>query len=117
MAKLKQGTEFRGIITVNELTGATSSESMAITFTAPSGWEIWNDRLFGGNEDDCEYRDIRDNEIRWYFTLRSGSSRQFTARLQASYEGQFHLPEILCEDMYNPDYKSNTANGMVCVNR
>ena len=117
VAKLKQGTEFRGIITVNELTGATSSESMAITFTAPSGWEIWNDRLFGGNEDDCEYRDIRDNEIRWYFTLRSGSSRQFAARLQASYEGQFHLPEILCEDMYNPDYKSNTANGMVCVNR
>ena len=90
---------------------------MALTFTAPSGWEIWNDRLFGGNEDSGEYRDIRDNEVRWYFTLRSGGSREFTVRLQAAYEGKFHLPEILCEDMYNPDYKSNTGSRKVCVSQ
>lgn len=113
---LKQGTEFRAVITVNELTGVTSSESMALTFTAPSGWEIWNDRLFGGGEE-CEYRDIRDNEMRWYFTLRSGSSRQFSLRLQAAYEGTFHLPEILCEDMYNAEFKSNTSKGKVCVSQ
>ena len=113
---LKQGTEFCAVITVNELTGVTSSESMALTFTAPSGWEIWNDRLFGGSEE-CEYRDIRDNEMRWYFTLRSGSTRQFSVRLQAAYEGTFHLPEILCEDMYNAEYKSNTPNGKVCVSQ
>jgi len=114
---LKQGAEFRAVITVNELTGTTSSESMALTFTASSGWEIWNDRLFAGAEDNGEYRDIRDNEVRWYFTLRSGGSRQFSVRLQAAYQGSFHLPEILCEDMYNPDYKSNTANGNVCVSQ
>ena len=114
---LKQGAEFRAVITVNELTGTTSSESMALTFTAPSGWEIWNDRLCAGAEDNGEYRDIRDNEVRWYFTLRSGGSRQFSVRLQAAYQGNFHLPEILCEDMYNPDYKSNTANGNVCVSQ
>ena len=114
---LKQGAEFRAVITVNELTGTTSSESMALTFTASSGWEIWNDRLFAGAEDNGEYRDIRDNEVRWYFTLRSGGSRQFSVRLQAAYQGTFHLPEILCEDMYNPDYKSNTANGNVCVSQ
>ena len=62
IAHLKQGTEFRAVITVDELTGTTTSESMALTFTAPSGWEIWNDRLFGGNEDSGEYRDIRDNQ-------------------------------------------------------
>lgn len=114
---LKQGTEFRAVITVNELTGTTSSESMALSFTAPSGWEIWNDRLLGEGEDSGEYRDIRDNGIRWYFTLRAGASRQFSVRLQAAYQGSFHLPEILCEDMYNADYKSNTASVRVCVSR
>jgi Large extracellular alpha-helical protein len=115
IAHLEQGTEFRAVITVNELTGTTTSESMALTFTAPSGWEIWNDRLFGNKEDSGEYRDIRDNEVRWYFTLRSSGSREFTVRLQAAYEGKFHLPEILCEDMYNPDYRSNTESWKVCV--
>ena len=114
---LKQGTEFRAVITVNELTGTTSSESMALSFTAPSGWEIWNDRLFGEGEDSGEYRDIRDNGIRWYFTLRAGSSRQFSVRMQAAYQGSFHLPEILCEDMYNAYYKSNTGSARVCVSR
>ncbi len=117
IAHLEQGTEFRAVITVNELTGTTTSESMALTFTAPSGWEIWNDRLFGGAEEEGEYRDIRDNEIRWYFTLHSGNSRQFSVRLQAAYEGKFHLPEILCEDMYNAEYKSNTESRKVCVSQ
>ena len=115
--KLKQGTEFRAVITVNELTGTTTSESTALVLTAPSGWEIWNDRLFGGTEGGIDYRDIRDNDVRWYFTLRSGSTRQFKIRLQASYEGAFHLPEIVCEDMYNAPYKSNTGSGSVCVSQ
>ena len=114
---LKQGTEFCGVITVSDLTGAVDSESMALVFTAPSGWEIWNDRLFGSAGDDIDYRDIRDNEVRWYFSLKSGVVRQFNVRLQAAYEGTFHLPEIVCEDMYNASYKSNTANGSVCVSR
>ena len=114
---LKQGTEFRAVITVNELTGTTTSESMALVFTAPSGWEIWNDRLFGGTEGGIDYRDIRDNDVRWYFTLRSGSTRQFKIRLQASYEGTFYLPQVVCEDMYNAPYKSNTGSGSVCVRR
>lgn len=115
--EIKQGTEFRAVIMVNETTGSTYSESMALTFTAPSGWEIWNDRLWGGMDDNGIYRDIRDNELRWYFPLGAGSRRHFYVRLQAAYEGVFRLPEILCEDMYNARYKSNTAGGTVCVSR
>lgn len=114
--ELRQGTEFRALITVKDLTGNVNSESMALTLTAPSGWEIWNDRLFGGEAaHDWIYRDIRDNEVRWYFSLAKGQTRQFEVRLQAAYSGEFHLPEIACEDMYNVDYKSNTASGTVCV--
>lgn len=118
VSSLKQGTEFRADITVAELTGTTASASMALSFSAPSGWEIWNDRLFGGTGDDqCEYRDIRDDGVRWYFSLGAGEIKHFTIRLQAAYEGTFNLPEIICEDMYNPEYKSNTANATVRVEK
>ena len=91
---------------------------MALSFSAPSGWEIWNDRLFGGTGDSqCEYRDIRDDSVRWYFSLGAGEVKHFTVRLQAAYEGTFNLPEIICEDMYNPEYKANTANATVRVGK
>ena len=116
VSSLAQGTEFRADITVADLTGTAASGSMALSFSAPSGWEIWNDRLFGGGADaQCEYRDIRDDSVRWYFSLGAGEVKHFSIRLQAAYEGTFLLPEIVCEDMYNPDYKSNTANATVHV--
>lgn len=118
VSSLKQGTEFRADITVADLTGTAASSSMALSFSAPSGWEIWNDRLFGGTGDSqCEYRDIRDDSVRWYFSLGAGEVKHFTVRLQAAYEGTFNLPEIICEDMYNPEYKANTANATVRVGK
>jgi hypothetical protein len=30
---------------------ANNTQSMALTYTVPSGWEIWNERLVGGNAD------------------------------------------------------------------
>ena len=115
---LKQGTEFRVLLSVANLSTTAGSNSMALTFSAPSGWEIWNDRLFGGIGDrPGEYRDLRDDSARWYFTLGAGEEKQFSLRLQAAFLGEFLLPEIVCEDMYNPGCKSNTANAVVRVVR
>lgn len=112
---LRQGGEFEAQIEVHK-TGASDSQSMALTFAVPSGWEIWNDRLAGGPESsDVDFIDIRDECVRWYFSLDAGATRRFTVRLRAAYCGQFVLPPTVCEDMYDPWCRAMTANACVEV--
>ena len=66
--QLGQGDEFLAHIDVKK--GAEGSQSMALTYAVPSGWEIWNERLVGGDTgNDASYTDIRDDRISWYFSL------------------------------------------------
>lgn len=114
IAQLRQGEEFLARIDVKK--DATASESMALTFTVPSGWEIWNDRLAGGVErTEADYTDIRDERISWYFSLASGQSKRFIVRLRAAYCGRFVLPPTVCEDMYDPQCRAITTNGKTAV--
>ena len=108
--RLRQGEEFLADIRVEK--SGENSASMALTFAVPSGWEIWNERLFGSTErTDVDYTDIRDGSIRWYFPLECGKSIGFRVRLRAAYCGRFVLPPTVCEDMYDPQCRAVTANG------
>ena len=112
--QLKQGAELLAHINVKK--GADSSQSMALTYAVPSGWEIWNDRLFGGEGDNnASYIDIRDERISWYFSIDSGKSMNFTVKLRVAYAGTFILPPTVCEDMYNADCRAMTANSKTVV--
>ena len=91
---------------------------MALTYAVPSGWEIWNERLIGGEESQgTTYTDIRDSSISWYFAIEQGQTKEFAVRLRAAYGGQFVLPPTICEDMYNPSCRANTSNGLTIVVR
>lgn len=113
VAKLRQGQEFRARIDVRELTATRAVPSMALSLRIPSGWEIWNDRLLfdGGAEAGYEYKDIRDDRVDWYFGLPAGGRKSFTVRMRAAYAGEFVLPAVVCEDMYNVRYRATTAEG------
>ena len=112
--QLGQGDEFYVNIVVKM--GANSSQSMALTYAVPSGWEIWNERLVGGDTgNDASYTDIRDDRINWYFSLDSGKSKRFTVKLRAAYAGTFILPPTVCEDMYNAACRAMTANSKTTV--
>ena len=110
---LRQGQEFRAVITVRETAGNGSSESMALVFSVPSGWEIWNDRLYAQAAADspCDYKEIRDDRVGWYFPLAPGQQKRFSVRLRAAYSGRFLLPAVVCEDMYDTHRCANTAGG------
>ena len=59
--QLQQGEEFHAKISVKKTND--SSPSMALTYAVPSGWEIWNERLTGGEESaESTYTDIRGSE-------------------------------------------------------
>ena len=112
--RLEQGDEFLAQIDIKM--GANSSQSMALTYAVPSGWEIWNDRLVGGEfGNNASYTDIRDDRISWYFSLDSGKTKSFTVKLRAAYVGTFILPPTICEDMYNTSCQVMTTNATVVV--
>ena len=96
------------------------------------GWEIYNERMIvpeasssNSNEantpessaDKYTYKDIRDDRVLTYFDLRRGESKTFTVRLQATYAGNFILPAIQCEAMYDAVVQARTKAGRTTVSR
>ena len=116
-SELKQGTEFSAVVKVLNPSYRRVA-SIALSEIIPSGWEILNDRLRGGEEEDENvYRDIRDDRCNWFFDLRSGESRTVVLKLRAAYEGTYTLSSVTCSAMYDPHVFANTASGSAKVVR
>ena len=115
--KIQQGTDFNVTITVGNTSGAKDYTNLALTEAIPSGWEIINDRLLGqgASKASFTYKDIRDDRVIWFFDLPKGSSKTFRMKMHASYLGEFTLPAIKCEAMYDPHIVANTASGTAKV--
>jgi uncharacterized protein YfaS (alpha-2-macroglobulin family) len=110
---MKQGDEIYAEITVMKTDGL-DSDSMALTFGVPSGWEIWNDRIH--NNDSQQYKmDIRDDRVCWYFRLDSVEKKCFKIRLRAAYEGEYIMPATIVEDMYRADCRATSASSKVMI--
>lgn len=119
--RLAQGTDFVAEVTVANIS-VSSLRNLALSVKVPSGWEIYNGRLYGAGDDDsgagsAAYSgcDIRDGEVLCYFDLPKSSSRTFTLRLSAAYLGEFVLPAATCEAMYDNSVFARTASGTVRV--
>lgn len=114
ISHMRQNTDFKVIIRVTNL--SDDVENMALSYGIPSGWEIWNDRLYGYNATGLDNRDIRDSASNYYFGLKRGCSKTFEIKLRAAYAGKFLLPAVVCEDMYNPACRAMTSTRRVSVN-
>ena len=98
--------------------GTVDLSSLALCIPAPSGWEIFNERLYGNAsaaEAGYEYMDMRDDCVRYYFDLARGTRKSFSVRFRAAYKGEFILPSISCEAMYSPENNAHTASGKAIV--
>ena len=117
-ADLSQGSDFKVTVTVMNNSGTVDLSSLALCIPAPSGWEIFNERLYGNAsaaEAGYEYMDIRDDCVRYYFDLARGTRKSFSVRFRAAYKGEFILPSISCEAMYSPENNAHTASGKAIV--
>lgn len=92
-------------------------DNLALSYAIPSGWEIWNDRLHGGESvgRNGDYCDIRDDAYNCYFSLNKGESRTIRIRMRSAYKGNYLLPPTVCEDMYNPARGAATSSRRVAV--
>lgn len=122
VATLKQGTDFIAAVKVTNTSPTENYTDVALTQMIPAGWEIFNQRMFGagaggGNAAGYNYQDIRDDAVMTYFDLNKNSSVTYKVRLQASYAGEFNLPAVQCEAMYDPSARARTKAGRVKVVR
>ncbi len=117
--EIPQGSDFTVTITVGNISGMKDYTDLALTEMIPSGWEIFNDRLFGGESGrgNFSYRDIRDDRVIWFFDLPKGTSKSFRIKMHAAYEGEFVLPSVKCEAMYDSHVNANTASGIAKVTK
>lgn len=113
ISKLKQDAEFNARVTVTNQ--GNDIKAMAMTYKIPSGWEIWNTRLLGDLGKSIDHCDIRDDKISFYSSLAAGKKITYTIRLRAAYVGEYSLPSVVCEDMYNPSCRAIAANSWVSV--
>ena len=129
---IRQGTDFMSAVTLSNISGTSDYSNLALTHIIPSGWEIYNERMIvpeasssNSNEANTSessaskytYKDIRDDRVLTYFDLRRGESKTFTVRLQATYAGNFILPAIQCEAMYDAVVQARTKAGRTTVSR
>ena len=115
--EIPQGTDFTVTITVGNTSAMRDYTNLALTEVVPSGWEIFNDRLFGSgpSTSSYSYRDIRDDRVIWYFDLPRGRSKTFKIKMHAAYEGEFTLPSVKCEALYDAHISANSASGTAKV--
>jgi hypothetical protein len=106
ITKLKQGTEFRVVVTIGSTDVLYGCRDLALRQIFPSGWEITNMRIQetaadeGKNTRDFNYRDIRDDRVYTFFDLIRDRKKNFVTELTATYAGRFFLPGTFCEAMY-----------------
>lgn len=117
MTNLKKGTDFVALVRVRN-TGFAEVENLALTQVFPSGWEIFNERLFGGDAaSSFNYRDIRDDRVLTYFGLKMNEQKEFRVKLNATYSGSYFLPPVQVEAMYNNAVSANNSGMKVVVGK
>jgi len=109
ITKLQQGQDFVATVKVSNLKNEYVND-VALTQIFPSGWEIVNTRFtdFGSaTTSQARFTDIRDDRVNFYFNLNKKGkhgSKTFNVLLNASYLGNYYLPGIQAEAMYDNDY-------------
>ena len=116
-SKLTQGIDFVAMVTLTNPNKERVNE-IALSQVFPSGWEIVNTRFtdFGeATDNQCDYTDIRDDRVNFYFSMKENEVKTFTVRLNASYLGKYYLPGVQAEAMYDNDYFSRTKGQWIEV--
>ncbi|MDE2793814.1 MAG: MG2 domain-containing protein [Gemmatimonadota bacterium] len=117
VTELEQGSDLVATVTVRNESGREARD-LALTYRAPSGWEIHNARLDWGegpSDDRIDHQDVRDDQVLTYFSLDARESLSLSMRFNAAYLGEFHLPTVTVEAMYDASVYGRTKGTTVRV--
>ncbi|OXA79951.1 hypothetical protein SAMN05444397_106185 [Flavobacterium aquidurense] len=117
VSKISQGTEFVAEVTIRNQRNE-HVENVALSQILPSGFEIVNTRFtdYGDATNNiADYIDIRDDRTNFYFGMKAGETKVFRILLNASYLGNYYLPGLQCEAMYDNTFLARTKGFWVEV--
>ena len=117
VSRITQGTEFIAEVTVRNQRNE-HVENVALSQILPSGFEIVNTRFtdYGDATNNvADYIDIRDDRTNFYFGMKSNETKVFRILLNASYLGNYYLPGLQCEAMYDNTFLARTKGFWVEV--
>lgn len=117
VSRISQGTEFIAEVTVRNQRNE-HVENVALSQILPSGFEIVNTRFtdYGDAVNNiADYIDIRDDRTNFYFGMKAGETKIFRILLNASYLGNYYLPGLQCEAMYDNTFLARTKGFWVEV--
>ncbi len=123
---IKQGTVFWGHFQLRCKKGESYIPNVALEQMLPTGWEIENTRLSGEsmpawsskwNLGYANYTDIRDDRIRWFFTITAYRPLDFLVKLNAVSAGKFIMPATVAQAMYNKRLRAVVPGRFVSVTR
>jgi uncharacterized protein YfaS (alpha-2-macroglobulin family) len=120
LAALKQGQNLLAKVTVTGKLPGIYLGNLALTWFAPAGFEIRNDRLTAPDDPapaGVEHQDIRDDKVRWFFAIDGTVTKTFSVPVTAAYPGSYTLPPATVEDMYHPERRASAAAGKVVITR
>ncbi|MFA9391390.1 MAG: hypothetical protein ACERKD_16395 [Prolixibacteraceae bacterium] len=125
---LKQGTSFWAHFNVKNVSSLDRVDEIALMFMLPSGWEVQNTRLqsemlpkkFASLKlNHEEYLDIRDDRVMWFFDLHRWkplyNEMDFVVKINTVTVGEFTMPSIFTEAMYNGSFRATVKGQKVKV--
>ncbi|MCW8850946.1 MAG: MG2 domain-containing protein [Melioribacteraceae bacterium] len=103
--------------------GSKSAQNIAISDLIPAGFEIENPRLststnFNWKVDfklHADYMDIRDDRLILFTNLYANLTYDFYYMLRVVNKGEFQLPPIAAEAMYDREFHSFNGAGIITV--
>lgn len=123
LREVKLGDRLIGIITVEATEKAL--QNVVVADLLPGGFEIENPRLkttprlswVPRQESPIDFQDIRDDRLLLFVNLYPGSPRKFYYSVRAISAGEFKIPPVAAECMYNPLIASSASSGIVTIAR
>jgi uncharacterized protein YfaS (alpha-2-macroglobulin family) len=98
---------------------AIAINDLALNLKMPAGWELINPRMYETetvkNKGNFTYQDFKDDRVYTFFGLRPGATEVFTFKAKAAFSGDFYMPAVSCEHMYNGDIYARSSTGRVSV--
>ena len=113
-SSISQGQDIQIQISVRNTTGQLI-ENIALSHLIPTGWEIHNANY--GVNDQYDYKDVHDDRIYTYFSLKDKQIKSFTILVNPSYTGRFYLPTVSVEAMYQSSIYTRQKGGWVDVEK
>ncbi len=120
VSNISQGTDFVATVTLQNTSGINTLQNVALSQVFPSGWEIINSRMFTvdlGSDSYSSYQDIRDDRVLTYFNMGKNYTYTYRVMLNASFEGEYYLPSVICETMYDDSNYARTKGMWVNVSK